>query len=73
MCPEKADPITRLPKAPDPVTEAFKAGIDRTLLRANLARTPTERVENLMALQRLADEARVAGQRMIEEPPQNQD
>lgn len=42
----------------DPVTEAYKQGIDRSLLRANLTRTPTQRVENLMALQRLAAEAR---------------
>jgi hypothetical protein len=49
----------RLP--PDPVVEAYKKGLDRTLLRANLARSPTERVQNLMALQRLADEARRAG------------
>jgi hypothetical protein len=48
----------------DPVVEAYKAGIDRTLLRANLARTPTERVQNLMALQRLAEEAREAGRRL---------
>jgi hypothetical protein len=47
----------------DPVIEAYKAGIDRTLLRANLARTVAERVANLMALQRLADEARRAGGR----------
>lgn len=45
----------------DLVTEAYKAGIDRSLLRANLARTPTQRVENLMALQRLAAEARRSG------------
>lgn len=49
---------------PDPVIEAYKSGIDRTLLRANLARTPTERVMNLMALQRLAAEARAAGRRI---------
>lgn len=47
---------------PDPVVEAYKRHIDRTLLRQNLRRTVTERVENLMALQRLAAEARRAGQ-----------
>lgn len=46
---------------PDPVIEAYKADIDRTLLRANLARTVDERVRNLGALQRLADEAKRAG------------
>ena len=46
---------------PDPVVDAYKRHIDRTLLRQNLQRTVTERVENLMALQRLAAEARRAG------------
>ena len=46
---------------PDPVVEAYKRHIDRTLLRQNLRRTVTERVENLIALQRLAAEARRAG------------
>ena len=46
---------------PDPVVEAYKRGIDRTLLRQNLRRSVTERVANLMALQRLAVEARRAG------------
>lgn len=42
----------------DPVVEAYMAGIDVTLLRENLKLTPTQRVEKLMALQRLAAEAR---------------
>ena len=46
---------------PDPVVEAYKRDIDRTLLRQNLRRSVTERVANLMALQRLAVEARRAG------------
>ena len=46
----------------DPVVDAYKRHIDRTLLRQNLQRTVTERVENLIALQRLAAEARRAGQ-----------
>ena len=45
----------------DPVVDAYKRHIDRTLLRQNLRRTVTERVENLIALQRLAAEARRAG------------
>jgi hypothetical protein len=47
--------------SPDPVVEVYKQGVDRTLLRENLRRTPTERVTNLMALLRLAAEARRAG------------
>lgn len=48
---------------PDPVVEAYKRDIDRTLLRQNLRRSATERVRNLIALQRLAVEARRAGQK----------
>lgn len=57
----KAIPPGTTATSRDLVTEAYKAGIDRSLLRANLARTPTQRVENLMALQRLAAEARRSG------------
>ena len=40
-------------EAADPVVDAYKRHVDRTLLRQNLRRTVTERVENLIALQRL--------------------
>jgi hypothetical protein len=46
---------------PDPVVEAYKRNLDRTLIRENLKRTVTERFENLMALQRFAEEMRRAG------------
>ncbi len=46
---------------PDPVIEAYKRDIDRSLLRENLRRSVAERLANLMALQRLAEEARRAG------------
>jgi len=45
----------------DPVVVAYKRDVDRTLLRENLRRTVQQRVENLMALQQLASEARRAG------------
>ena len=45
----------------DPVIEAYKRHVDRTLLRQNLRRSVAERVANLIALQRLAVEARRAG------------
>ena len=45
----------------DPVVEAYKRDIDQTLLRENLRRSVDERVRNLMALQRLAEEAQRAG------------
>ena len=46
---------------PDPVIDAYKRDVDRTLLDENLRRSVDERVRNLMALQRLAEEARRAG------------
>ena len=45
----------------DPVVESYKRDVDRTLLRQNLRRSVTERVANLSALLRLAEEARRAG------------
>jgi hypothetical protein len=47
---------------PDPVIEAYKRDLDRSLLRENLRKLPTERVAALMELQQLAEEARRAGQ-----------
>lgn len=46
---------------PDPVIEVYKQHVDRTLLRENLRRTVQERVDRLVALQELANEARRAG------------
>jgi hypothetical protein len=46
---------------PDPVVEAYKREIDRTLLRENLRRTPEERLTQLMHLQAFAEELRRAG------------
>jgi hypothetical protein len=48
---------------PDPVIERYKRDVDRTLLRANLQRTPEERLHNLMALQRFSEALREAGRR----------
>jgi hypothetical protein len=47
--------------APDPVIEAYKKNIDRTLIRENLRRTVEERFEALMRLQEFAEELRRAG------------
>ena len=46
----------------DPVIEAYKAAVDRTLLRQNLQRSVEERIRNLEELQRFAAEVRRAGQ-----------
>jgi len=51
----------RLPLKPDPVIEAYKKDVDRTLLRENLKQTVEERLRNLMRLQRFAEEMRRAG------------
>ena len=40
----------------DPVIEANKKDIDRTLIRENIKRTVEERFERLMELQRFAEE-----------------
>lgn len=45
----------------DPVIEAYKKDVDRTLLRQNLQRTPDERWSNFMMAMRLAEEVRQAG------------
>jgi len=61
--PRPADPASA-PEEPwvDPVIEAYKKGVDRTLIRETLRMTVEERFENLMALQRFALELRRAGQ-----------
>jgi hypothetical protein len=46
---------------PDPVIEAYKKDVDRTLLRQNLKRSPEERLLALMEMQRFAAELRRAG------------
>lgn len=45
----------------DPVVEAYKAGIDRTLIERNLRLTPEERLRQLIQLQTFAEELRRAG------------
>jgi hypothetical protein len=45
----------------DPVIEAYKKDVDRTLIRENLRLSVEERFEKLMRLQQFADELRRAG------------
>jgi hypothetical protein len=54
MTPEPLQP------GPDPVVEAYKRDVDRTLPRRNLRLTPTERLDNLRKLQDFAAELRRA-------------
>jgi hypothetical protein len=49
------------PLAVDPVIEAYKRDVDRTLLRENLKLSVEQRLENLMAMQRFTEELRRAG------------
>lgn len=49
------------PLEPDPVIEAYKKDVDRTLLIENLKLSVEERFLKLMALARFAEELRRAG------------
>ncbi len=49
------------PRTNDPVIEAYKKDIDRTLLRENLKLSVQERFEKHMQFQRFAEELRQAG------------
>ena len=52
-----------LPLPPDPVIEAYKKDVDRTLIRENLKLSHEQRLLKLMDLQRFAHELRQAGER----------
>lgn len=54
------------PERPDPVIEAYKQGIDRSLLQRNLRLTPEQRILQAMELQKLAEEVRRAGKKARE-------
>jgi hypothetical protein len=45
---------------PDPVIEVYKKDVDRALIRENLRLTVGQRFENLMRLQKFAEEMRRA-------------
>jgi hypothetical protein len=49
--------------APDPVIEAYKKDIDRTLLRERLKLSMEERLRDLTRLQAMAEELRRAGRK----------
>lgn len=56
-------PFELPPITPNPVIDAYKPGIDMTLVRENLKLTPTERLERMIALMQASDELRRAGER----------
>ena len=49
-------------RASQPIIEAYKKDIDRTLIRENLKLSHEERILKLMQLQEFVDELRRAGQ-----------
>jgi hypothetical protein len=49
------------PRYVDPVVEALRKNVDKTLIRKNLKLTPEQRLLQLMELQRFAEELRRAG------------
>lgn len=49
------------PIEPDPVIKAYKKGINRSLLRANLRLSPAERLRRLEELLQFARQLRQAG------------
>ena len=50
----------------DPVIEAYKKGVDVTLIRENLRLTVDQRFQQLMKLQEFAEELRRAGRKARE-------
>lgn len=51
------------PLEPDPVVEAYRVDVDRTLLRENLELTPDQRLRKVLAAQRFVLGLRAAGER----------
>lgn len=56
--PKDAPSLIPVSLEPTPVVEAYKAGVDRSLIRANLKLTTSERVEKMMAAGRFAEAVR---------------
>src|SRR5688500_10564424 len=50
-------------REPDPVIEAYKKDVDRSLLRERLKRSVEERLRDLMRAQEIAEELRRAGRK----------
>ncbi len=50
----------------DPVIEAYKKGVDVTLIRENLRLTVDQRFQQLMKLQQFAEDLRHAGRKARE-------
>lgn len=50
--------LFRISLAPDPVIEAYKKDVDRTLIRENLRLTVDERIQRLISALHLVEELR---------------
>jgi hypothetical protein len=50
---------------PSAAIEAYKDGVDRTLLRENLRLTPGERVAKMIRVAAFAEELRLSAQRAV--------
>ena len=59
--PDDAAILRKYGLEPDPVIEAYKCSVDRSLLRQNLMRSPEERWLLIAAATALAEEMRRAG------------
>jgi hypothetical protein len=57
----KADTGLPVSLEPDPIIEAYKRDVDRTLLRERLKRSVEERLRDLSRMQAIAEELRRAG------------
>jgi hypothetical protein len=64
MAARRSDSFVEVSLAPDPVIEAYKKDIDRTLIRESLKLTPEQRLLQLMKLQEFAEELQAAGRRV---------
>jgi hypothetical protein len=57
------------PRDCDPMVEAYKKDIDRTLIRENLKLSVEDRFRKAMALARFAEEMRRAGREALQPKP----
>jgi hypothetical protein len=60
---EKVDAVLKIP--PDPVIEAYKRDIDRTLLRETLKLTPGQRLAKLQEFMKSVAKLRGAARRRV--------
>ena len=63
MAKEVSRAIVGVSLAPDPVIEAYKKDVDRTLILENLKLTPDERLQKLQAFMTLVHAAHAAARR----------